>query len=166
METAEHWIQRFGLKPHPEGGYYAETYRSNLAIDTCCLGSAYDGRRSACTAIYYMLVGTQFSTMHRLRSDELWCYHLGAPLSIHLLTIEDGHTEITLGTDLEKGHRPQIVVPAGTWFGAKVGNPEAFSLMGCIMAPGFEFSDLEIGEREELIRRFPSQRSIIEELTK
>jgi predicted cupin superfamily sugar epimerase len=113
-----------------------------------------------------MLVGSQFSTIHRLRSDELWCHHLGAPLSIHLLTIEEGHTEITLGTDLEKGHRPQVVVPAGTWFGAKVRNSEGFSLAGCIMAPGFEFRDLEIGDREELIRSFPDQRSIIEELTK
>lgn len=164
--TADAWIRDLGLEPHPEGGYYTEIYRSGLTIGTCCLGPDWDGERSSCTVIYYLLAGSQVSTMHRLKGDELWLHHAGVPLKLQLISPGGRHEEVSLGADPSRGERLQALVPRGTWMGAKISDTRSFSLVSCLVTPGFEFGDFEIGERESLAKLFPEHRRVIEELTK
>jgi len=158
-ESAQETIQKLGLHPHPEGGYYAETFRSKETV------TLPDGRvRSAGTAIYYLLPEGSISALHRVAADEAWHHYSGA--SLELLTISPlGDLEhILLGHDLASGERPQHVVPAGSWQGARpVGL--GFALVGCTVAPGFDFSDFEMPPRAALLEIFPDHRERILEFT-
>ena len=167
MDTAERWIEVLELEPHPEGGWYRETYRSDLRIGSCCLPDLpAEGRRSASTAIYFLLRGDEFSSLHRLRSDEVWHHYRGGTLVVHVLHPDGSYVPIRLGPDLSGGERPQAVVPAGCWFGATLGDPNGFALAGCTVAPGFDFRDFQIGKRDELLREFPRHRRLVEGLTR
>lgn len=166
MTTAAEWIEALGLRPHPEGGHYRETYRAAGRIGRCCLGPEFDSARALSTSIYYLLRGGDFSSLHRIRSDEVWHHHAGSSLTIHRLETGGGYRTDRLGPDPSRGAAPQIVVPAGCWFGATVDDPGSYCLAGCSVAPGFEFRDLEIGRRDDLIRCFPAHRAIIERLTR
>ncbi|WP_265918881.1 cupin domain-containing protein [Cupriavidus nantongensis] len=146
--TARQLIHALDLRPHPEGGYYRETYRSEERV-TC-----QDGRtREACTAIHYMLCANDYSAWHRIRSDELWHYHAGSPLDVH--RIVDG-TIVTqrLGDPLRHpGAAFQALVPGGQWFAAErvdAGGPEDFTLVGCTVAPAFQFSEFELASAATL----------------
>ncbi|WP_201986710.1 cupin domain-containing protein [Hymenobacter rubidus] len=159
MTTAQDLIQQLRLQPHPEGGYYRETYRADLGI-TVESGA----RRSVSTAIYYLLEDDNRSHFHRIQSDELWFFHQGQPLE--LLLLQNGQlTTITLGHDVGRGELPQAVVPAHTWFGARVKSGAGFSLVSCTVAPGFDFADFELAERTQLTREFPSLAALIEQFT-
>ena len=166
MITAEQIISLLGLKPHPEeGGYYAETYRSRETLPRNLWPERYTGPRSFATAIYYLLTPDTFSAMHRLQSDELFHFYLGDPV-IMLQLRQDGSGEIlTLGTDLLKGMRPQVVVPRGVWQGAGLLPGGRFALLGTTVAPGFEFADYETGQRDLLMNAYPQFRDIIGGLT-
>lgn len=132
METAREIVEALGLAPHPEGGWYRETWRA----------PAEPGARAAGTAIYYLLEAHQFSHWHRVDASEIWLWHLGAPLALTLSS--DGHDAETrmLGPELAQGQRPQLVVPAGWWqTAASLGR---FTLVSCTVAPGFEFSGFEM----------------------
>jgi predicted cupin superfamily sugar epimerase len=159
---ASYWIARLGLTRHPEGGYYRETYRAAGRI----AAHAGLGERSFSTAIYYLLPAEEVSRLHRLRSDELVHFHLGSPLTLHLLDEAGAYRRVSLGRELEEGQVLQAAVPAGTWFGATVERPGSFALVGCTVAPGFEFADFEQAERPELAARFPAHRAIVERLTR
>jgi hypothetical protein len=151
--TAEELIRVLKLKPHPEGGFYRETYRSTLSIP----GAALDlvAPRSAGTAIYYLLAPGTVSRFHRLRYDEIFHFYMGDPVRWVSLTSEGGFHVRELGFPNHAGWEPQWVVPAGTWFAGALAEGGSFALMGTTMAPGFEFSDFEIAKRDELLSRYP-----------
>jgi predicted cupin superfamily sugar epimerase len=161
---AGYWIAKLGLIEHPEGGYYRETYRSPLLLDT--LPADFSGPRSASTAIYFLLCGDEFSALHRIRSDELWHFYVGGSLTIHCIYPEGLYSEMRLGPDSERGEVFQAVVRAGCWFGATLRAAGTWALVGCTVAPGFDFRDFELAVREELIRRYPQHRVIIQRLTR
>lgn len=167
--TAEAIISHLHLIPHPEGGFYNETYRSTTTVSTP------SGPRSASTAILFLLTQNTFSALHRLRSDEIWHWHAGAPIRITSISPAGKVREEVCGGDVLAGESPQVVVRAGDWFGAEVvgdrkrekGRKGAdWGLVGCTVAPGFEFEDFELGEREELIRLFPQHEEVVERLTR
>jgi predicted cupin superfamily sugar epimerase len=162
---AQRWIETLGLQPHPEGGYYRETYRSTQELMGCCLRE-HLAPRAVATAIYFLLPGDQFSALHRLRSDEMWHFYAGSSLTLHIIDPKGGLTQVKLGTRVEHGETFQAVVKAGCWFGATVDDPDGYTLVGCTVAPGFEFDDFELGERQKLIERYPQHRDLIERLTR
>lgn len=161
--TADRLIHALGLQLHPEGGFFRETYRSNESI------RCGDGRvRIASTAIYYLLRGSDYSAWHRIRSDELWHFHAGTPLDVHVLTDDGQLVTHRLGNPLEyPGAVFQAMVPANHWFAAErvQARPENFSLLGCTVAPGFEFSEFELAQTSDLDARFPAHSKMIRRLT-
>ncbi|NVN90034.1 MAG: cupin domain-containing protein [Desulfuromonadales bacterium] len=162
--SATFWINTLGLIPHPEGGWFRETYRASESIPPAGLPDRFNGPRSLCTAIYFLLERGQFSALHRIRSDEIWHFHEGAPLIVSVLTPEGEQYDIPLGRDAKSGERFQAVVPAGCWFGAE---PQGdFSLVGCTVAPGFDFNDFEMADRTDLTSRFPQHGTLIQHLTR
>jgi predicted cupin superfamily sugar epimerase len=147
------------LAPHPEGGFYRETFRSSRTIATP------SGPRAASTAIYYVLPAGTFSAFHRVSSDEAWHHYKGAPVDLHCIDEAGVYTVTRLGPALSEGHVPQHVVPAGAWQAAEpVGEP--YALCGCTVAPGFDFADFEMATRETLGAKYPGERGVIERLTR
>ena len=152
-------IEVLQLQPHPEGGFYAETYRSS-AFTLNQNGE----KRNISTAIYFLLHDTAKSNFHRIQSDELWFFHQGEPIEI--VTIQDGKSRsIILGNAIEKGELPQATIPANTWFGSKLKDGKSYALVSCTVAPGFDFLDFELAERKKLANEFPNLKALIEELT-
>jgi uncharacterized protein len=165
-KSAQYWIDKLNLIAHPEGGYYRETYRSELSIAKEALPSQFAGPRLVSTAIYFLLDGENFSAFHRLRSDELWHFYSGSPITVHVVEPEGVHSEIQLGDDPDAGQVLQAVVKAGRWFASGVRDPKWFGLAGCTVAPGFDFADFELGKRAELVGLYPQHRKLIESLTR
>jgi predicted cupin superfamily sugar epimerase len=165
MKESAYWIRELGLVPHPEGGWFRETYRSSETIPVAGLPQRFGGERSFCTAIYFLLESGRFSALHRLKTDELWFFHAGGPMSIHCITDDGQHHVAPLGNSPDRGENLQVVVPAGSWFGAQPLGPGSFSLVSCTVAPGFDFSDFEMADRDALLNQFPRLREIIEQLT-
>ena len=165
MESAQQWIERLNLQPHPEGGWYRQTYRAPLTLRHAAL-PGFAGDRAASTAIYFLLAGDQFSAFHRLRSDEVWHFYAGSALIVHV--IEPGGTcnQRLLGSDFASGERFQAVVSAGCWFGSSLRHPDTYALVGCTVAPGFDFADFEMAQRNALTAQYPQHRDIIERLTR
>lgn len=164
--TARDWIERLGLLPHPEGGYYRETYRATATLPVVAAAGGNTGSRAVSTAIYFLLPGDQVSALHRIASDELWHFHAGRPLVLSLIGVGGDLTRVRLGPDPDAGEVFQAVVPAGTWFGGEVEGRDGFALAGCTVAPGFDFADFELGERETLLALYPRHRAVIERLTR
>jgi predicted cupin superfamily sugar epimerase len=162
--TAAYWIDHLHLDRHPEGGWFSETYRAEETIPPDALPARFERPRSLSTAIYYLLEQGDFSGLHRLKSDEIWHFYDGDPLTVHVITPEGERYEILLGPNAEQGERFQAVVPAGCWFGAKTS--AGFSLVGCTLAPGFDFSDFEMGDRAGLTILFPKHSALIARMTK
>jgi len=168
MTDAARWIERLGLAPHPEGGWFRETYRCADVIARDALPAGFPGARNVATAVYFLITREAFSALHRIRSDELWHFYAGDPVALTLLDA-DGRGSLAgvrLGRDPAGDALPQVVVPAGAWFGAEVAPPGTFALVGCTVAPGFDFADFELGERGALIARYPRHRAAIERLTR
>ena len=170
-KDAAYWVKALDLGAHPEGGWFRETYRSvdRVAAGEAAWsgsGSGSGGERAASTAIYYLLEGAQFSAFHRIRSDEAWHFYAGSSLILHELHESGTLVETRLGGDPEFGESFQAVVPAGRWFAATVANPRGFALVGCTVAPGFDFRDFELASRDELIARFPQHADVIRRLTR
>ena len=163
---AKYWIDKLQLIPHPEGGYYRQTYKAELMLDKAALPPEFGGSRSVATAIYFLLEGTDFSAFHRLRSDEMWHFYAGGSLVVKVIGQDGQRSEILLGGDAEAGEVFQAVVKAGCWFGSRLRDPRSFALVGCTVSPGFDFADFEMGKREELVRKFPGLTGVIEKLTR
>ncbi len=163
--NAEYWIEKLKLEAHPEGGYFRQTYKSDLLIERGAL-PGFAGARAASTAIYFLLEGKNFSAYHRLRSDEVWHFYAGSPLVVHVIEPAGSYSSTLLGSDPEAGQTFQAVVRAGCWFASHVADWESWALVGCTVAPGFEFADFEMGKREELSAQYPQHREIIERLTR
>jgi predicted cupin superfamily sugar epimerase len=150
--SAADLIAQFDLQPHPEGGYFRETYRAADSILRVADGAS----RSASTAIYYLLCDGAYSSWHRIGSDEIWHFYAGDPLEVWVLSEGKGLTIHRLGNPLtHPGSVFQAVVPAGCWFGARCAAPEHLALVGCTVAPGFEFSEFELADAAALAAAFP-----------
>ncbi len=165
MITVPQLIDQLALQPHPEGGYFKETYRSDGAIEGN-IASAFPAGRQYSTGIYFLLSGTDFSAFHRIQSDELWHFYEGGPLHIFVLNEQAGLEVITLGRDIAKGEVFQAVVKAGQWFASAPVQQDSFSLVGCTVAPGFDFRDFDMARRQDLVTAFPQHRALIERLTR
>jgi predicted cupin superfamily sugar epimerase len=167
MLTADKIIALLNLKPHPEeGGYFVETYRSSETISEKALPSRYKGVRSLGTAIYYLLTPETFSTMHRLRSEEIFHFYLGAPVEMLQLWPDGSGRILILGTDIMNGMEPQAVIPKGVWQGARLLNGGRFALLGATVSPGFEFVDYESGQQDDLVKYYPQYQDLIIALTR
>jgi predicted cupin superfamily sugar epimerase len=165
MVTAEKLIETLKLTRHPEGGYFRETYRSHLMIGAASLAIGFEGERSVCTSIYFLLPYGDCSTLHRIKSDEIWHYHMGAALSIYVF--DKGRLNIyKLGPNLEAGENLQIVVPANAWFGAICPMENSFTLCSCIVSPGFDFNDFELAQRKHILLDLPAYEKEIVMLTR
>ena len=160
MNDAAHWIRTLGLQPHPEGGHFRETYRAAESIPASGLPARFGGARSFSTAIYFLLESGGFSALHRIKSDEAWHFHAGSPLEIFTIDPAGALRVLRLGDGAF-----QAVVPAGCWFGARVAAPGSYALVGCTVAPGFDFADFEMGRRADLLRHYPQHRELILQLT-
>ena len=155
---AERDIERLGLQPHPEGGFYRETFRSAQTVATP------RGQRSALTSILFLLTSGSFSAFHRIASDEAWHFYRGATIAIEIIHPDGTHERRELGAH---GAR-QTVVPGGVAFASHVIGHEGggYALVGCDVAPGFEFADFELCERAALLARYPAHTALIERLTR
>jgi uncharacterized protein len=163
-ESARYWIDHLQLSPHPEGGYYRATYKADLTIAHSALPSTFGGNRAASTAIYFLLEEKDFSAFHRIAADEVWHFYAGSSLVVYVIDADGNASELHLGS--EAGEAFQAVVKAGCWFASKLKEPSGFALVGCTVAPGFEFEDFELATRSELIGVYPAHRKLIEELTR
>jgi uncharacterized protein len=166
MLTAEKIRELLKMQRLPtEGGYFAETYRSELSLSGDALGGMYSGERSIATAIYYMLTPDTFSAMHKLTGDEVYHFYLGDPIEMLLLKPDGSGAAILLGSDITAGMRLQHMVPGGTWQGARLAPGGKFALLGTTMAPGFARQDYEHGSRETLSAKYPQYAPLITLLT-
>lgn len=157
--TAADYISRLSLQPHPEGGYYKETYRS--AFQAAAAGEA---PGAAVTSIHYLLEGEDFSAFHRIAYPELWYFHDGEPLAIHEIDAVGNYSARTLGRG--EGQHLSLAVEPGTWFAAELPGKTGFSLVSCAVAPGFRFEIFEMARREDLLRHAPARADIIRRLTR
>ncbi len=163
MKNAAFYINHLQLQPHPEGGYYKETYRSTQNIPAAALYN-FDGERCYSTVIYYLLEQTDFSAFHKIKSDECWHYYAGDVLLIHVLYNDENYKCIKLGSAIDKDEMLQFVVPANTWFAAECAEESLFVLTGCTVAPGFDFADFEMADKKNLLQVFPQHKFIIERM--
>jgi hypothetical protein len=157
---AEHWIRTLALGPHPEGGWFRETYRSPERMPASALPARFAGDRALATSILYLLPAGERSHFHRLRADEVWGHHAGGAMVLHLL---DGGGARQL---LVSASAPQAVVPHGTWFAAEPEPGAAYALVSCGVSPGFEYEDLEFAERPALLAEYPAQRELVLRFTR
>lgn len=166
VKPANYWIENLGLQPHIEGGYFKEIYRAEEEISHQNLPDRYhkDGRSFA-TCIYFMIVSGKPSRLHRLKSDEVWHFYAGSPMTLYIIHPQGELETRTLGPEPAKGHLFQTIVPYHCWFGGVVNEKESYSLVGCYSAPGFEYEDLEIAQREDLKEHYPQHADIIDKLT-
>ena len=159
MLTANDYIEQLNLLPHPEGGYYKETYRSSNELQV----KGFVGERSVATSIYFLLSDNEKSHLHRIKSDEQWYYHNGNVLEI--IIFHQGKLSIQLlGKDIENGESLHITVPARAWFGSRVKDQTGFVLVSCVVAPGFDFADFELALYKKVSRDFPAYDSVLKEM--
>jgi predicted cupin superfamily sugar epimerase len=179
--SADNWIKKLKLQPHPEGGYYSEFYRAknavrrieqcyknNIAPDLKKINQDQLPQYSAGTSIYYLLNKKDFSAWHRIKSDEIWHYYDGgSPIDVHVIDKKGTLKTYIVGNPrITKGASFQVVVQAGDWFAAEVRDKTTFGLVGCTVSPGFEFRDFELASGKELVSQYPQHESIINRLTR
>ena len=164
--TIKEIIERLNLVPHPEGGYYRETYRSDQILTGSSLKGNLEGERNCSTAIYFMLTSDSFSAFHRIKHDEIWHFYSGSPIEIHMIHEDGAYELVQIGLNLRNGVYPQYTVPANTWFAASILEPESYGLVGCTVSPGFDFRDFEMGDREKLSNQFPQHNELINRFTR
>ncbi len=166
MIDPEKIVKALELNSHPEGGYFRETYRSEGKISKVELDGKFAGDRNFSTCIYFLLTSDSFSAFHRIVQDEIWHFYDGSPLFLHLISQRGEYSKVIIGRNFEKGEVPQHIVPGGMWFAAEVAWEDSFSLLGCTVAPGFDFLDFELGTRSELLADFPQCREVIAKLSR
>lgn len=162
--NAEYYISQLQLIPHPEGGFYKETNTSKEWIKQDALPERFTGTRCFSTAIYYLLQKGDFSALHRIKSDECWHFYAGDTLLIHVIETNGNYYITKLGNHLDENEAFQLVVPAGAWFGAEPAENTSFSLVGCTVAPGFDFEDFEMADKKTLLDAYPACARIINRL--
>jgi len=166
--TADDIISRFNLRPLPvEGGFYRVTYTGNLQLPASVLPPSIRSERPAKSVIYYLLTADTKSRLHRLETDEMWHFYLGDGVDLFVFGTEDDYTKVELGHDVMDGLAVQAVVPAHSWFGARLRSGGRWALMACSLAPAYSDEDFSLPDDAEfasLLARFPSQRQILHEL--
>jgi uncharacterized protein len=162
---ASYWIDKLKLTPHAEGGAYREVYRSELILPRSALPLLFQGNRAASTSIYFLLTKGEFSAFHRITSDELWHFYFGDPLMVYEIGHSGSLTEHLLGPDPERGQTFQATVKAGSWFASVPAPGSEYALVGCTVAPGFDFADFELASRQTLAGQFPEHAALIRRLT-
>ena len=160
--SAEYFISQLELEAHIEGGYFKELYKSCHTIT--CTGSDFKKERSISSTIYYLLKSGQVSKFHRLTSDELWFFHSGSPLLIHMIDSQGVLRTTKLGLAIAEGELPQVLVPANIIFGAEVAEENSFSLVSCMVSPGFDYRDFLLFTGEELRKQYPAHSATITKL--
>ena len=163
MKTKEQWVDELSLMPHPEGGFYKETYRAEDQLDLNAIYPNRYGKRSLSTGIYFLLDKSNFSAFHRIKSDEMWHFYDGDPLVVHMIDDEGNYTSQTIGRDINNGEKLQFVVKGGLWFASEVKNGGEYSLVGCTVSFGFDFQDFELAD-SRLIEKFPQNELLINRL--
>jgi len=153
--SPEHWIRTLGLSPHPEGGWFRETFRSAEEIAAAALPERFGAPRPVFTSILYLLAAGECSRFHRLKADELWWHHAGGAMRLHVLE-RGGVRLLNVGPE-----SLQVLVPHGTWFAAEPEPGALCSLVGCGVAPGFDYDDFELAERRVLLMDYPQQRELV-----
>jgi predicted cupin superfamily sugar epimerase len=154
-------VEQFSLLPHPEGGFYRETYRSAECIESEALPARFQGRRSFSTAILFLLEKNNFSAFHRIKSDECWHFYAGQSLHVHVIHPNGAYELIRLGSNIALGDAFQAVVPAGCWFASETAEGGQFSFVGCTVSPGFDFTDFELADGKVLSAEFPQFEKLI-----
>ena len=155
--NSSHWINELGLSKHPEGGYFREIYRSPRNRNN----------RALVTSIYYLLDGNDFSSFHKIDADEIWHFYYGSTLTLFIINERNSRlTRKVLGNNYKKKENFEIVIESHNWLAAQVNNKLSYSLVGCTVAPGFEFEDFELGQRDKLLSLFPEHKKIIETFTR
>lgn len=162
---AKEIIDFFGLKFHPEGGYFKEIYRSSGIIPKVHLPDFIKGDRNYCTSIYFLLTSDKFSAFHKINQDETWHFYSGTTLKIHMISPKGEYSFVFIGTNYSEGEIPQFTVPAHYFFAAEVIEKDSFSFVGCTVSPGFDFRDFTLPSCKELSKEFPDHKSKIEGLT-
>ncbi|MDF2856245.1 MAG: cupin [Neobacillus sp.] len=164
INDLKQWVAKLELLPHPEGGYFKQTFESEERTSDNELSIKFEGQRKLYTSIYFLLSSQDVSHFHRLKSDELWYYHAGSPLTVHVIHENGDYEEMKVGMNLDQGERPQILVKKNSIFGSSVTDKDTCSLVGCMVSPGFEFQDFELFTQDELLEKYPQHREIIEKL--
>ncbi len=156
MRSHQYWIDQLTLEAHPEGGHYRRIYQSQHPVNTN------KGERHSATAIQFLLSAGDFSAWHRIQSDEIWFYQQGCPLIIRSISSTGELSEVYLGAE----HELTTCVSANTWFCSEpiTSKPSDYSLVSCVVTPGFDFDDFELATKEELIHLYPQHRDIISRL--
>lgn len=162
--SAADYVSALKLEPHPEGGFYSRTYVSDEQLPAAALPARFGADRFISTAIYFLLDGNDYSAFHRIKSDELWHFYTGGGLHIYVIHPDGKGEVLLLGNDLANGYRFQQVVKAGCWFASKPATENSFSLVGCTVAPGFDFADFEMASKEQLLQQYPQHQQWIQEL--
>lgn len=163
--SVQYWKERLNLESHVEGGSFREIYRAQHTLPKEVLKRGHNGERAASTSIYFLLEYGQFSAFHRIASDELWHHYDGTALCIYEIQTDGKLIKHLLGKDFDNGERPQVIILAGSWFGSRVEEEGGYTLCGCTVAPGFDFADFELADKESLIQQYPQHATIINELT-
>ena len=167
MNIVAEFVEQYKLLPHPEGGYYKETYRSNTLIEKEALPEEFSGKRNISTAIYFLLEQGNFSAFHRIKSDECWHFYAGKQLLIYVIEPSGHYYTIKLGSNASNGEVFQAVVPANSWFASEPAPESDYCFVGCTVSPGFDFEDFEdfeLAKAEELINMYPSEKALISRL--
>ena len=166
MTTINDLIELLELQPHPEGGYFKETYRSSATIPKDCLPEEFNGERNHSTGIYYLLQSDDFSAFHKINQDEMWHFYSGDALELSMISEDGILSTVQIGSNLKEGQVFQFVVPNQYWFAARVLKPNSYAFLGCTVSPGFDFKDFTLATRIDLIKKFPQHSDIITALTR
>ncbi len=167
MKNADQWIEALDMSPLPEeGGWFKEVYRSKEFIPRNGLPERFPSKRTFSTSIYYLLEGSEFSAFHRIKQDEIWHFYAGSSLTLHIIDKTGTYKQIKLGPDFGSGESFQATINSGDLFAATVDQQDAFSLLGCTVAPGFEFEDFEAPDRSQLLKLYPAHKDLIVKLTR
>ncbi len=162
---SRYWINQLRLIKHPEGGYFKEIYRSSTQISPQDLNWDCNEKHASATSIYFLLPSGEVSKLHRLKSDEIWYFHSGSTLTISIISPQGELCQTKLGLNPDQKEQPQLIIPAGSIFGATVDEPDSYSLVGCMVTPGFDFRDFELLAKEKLKSDYPHLHRLIDELT-
>ncbi|MEM8844461.1 MAG: cupin domain-containing protein [Pseudomonadota bacterium] len=166
MRNAEQWIEDLGMIPLPEeGGWFKEIYRSDEFIPKDSLPERFPSKRTYSSSIIYLLKSTEFSAFHRIKQEEIWHFYEGSSLTVHIIKQNREYEQVKLGRNLDRGESFQIVIRRGDFFAANVNDENTFSLVGCTVAPGFEFEDFEAPKRSALLELYPEHKDVIMKLT-
>lgn len=160
MKDKSIWIDHYKMAGHEEGGFFYQVLKSDRTTQLKC-----QKPRALYTSIYFLLTSNNPSRFHRLTADEVWYYHYGSPLTVHMITPEGDYKEVTLGIDVENGQVLQAVVPKNTIFGSSVEADDSYALVSCMVSPGFEYDDFELFKRSDLLKQYPDYADIIHRLT-